>query len=217
MKTPLFVPEPAACNILLVNGYLLTSNLLARFLDGHPCGYRVVGECQSGKEALKACQEMAPHLAILGPSLRDMPLSELISRLGELETGTRILVFSPRLHPDFIRSFIAAGMHGIVLKEDSLDLLSRAISTVLGGGLYFSPSLDMPLFKEGSGRASLTERERQALCLVAEGLSTKEVADQLGIAVKTAEKYRERVMSKLNLHDVVRLTHFAVRNGLVTV
>ncbi len=148
-------------------------------------------------------------------SIRDLAPRELIIRLRKLESETRILVYSRWLHPDLSRSLIAAGVHGIIFKEDSLDSLCQAIQSVMGGGFHFSPAIELPLLEDKKGTPSLTEREQQALCLIAEGFSTKEMADVLGISVKTAEKYRERMMSKLNLHDAVRLTHYAIRNGLV--
>ncbi|HWL54842.1 MAG TPA: response regulator transcription factor [Chthoniobacteraceae bacterium] len=216
MKTPDFSPGQAQPSILLVDGHLSTSNLLAHFLTRHPCGYRVVGQCRAGEEALRACREKTPELVIMDGSSGDPAPRDLVLRLRRLESAPRILLFARWSYPDFCRSLVAAGVHGIVFKEDPLDRLVQAIGSVLGGGFYFSPAMEMPLFQENRDHPSLTDREEQALCLIAKGFSTKEMADRLGIAVKTAEKYRERMMNKLQLHDAVRLTHFAIRNGLVS-
>lgn len=216
MKTPASSPGPTRPSILLVDDHRSASNLLASYLTDHPCGYRVVGECRSGEEALRVCSEKSPELVILEPSAGETAPRELVLRLRELENAPRILAFSRWSHPDFSHSLVASGVHGLVFKEEPLDRLAHAIGSVLGGGFYFSPAVEMPLSQGRPGRPSLTPREEQALCLIAKGFSTKEMADQLGISVKTAEKYRERMMSKLNLHDAVSLTHYAIRNGLVS-
>ena len=81
--------------------------------------------------------------------------------------------------------------------------------------MHFSPAVEALHRSRETSHPSLTEREKSALCLIAEGHSTKEMAGVLNISVKTAEKYRERIMRKLDLHDAVQLTHFAIRSGLV--
>ena len=81
--------------------------------------------------------------------------------------------------------------------------------------MYFSPVIEEARRLGKVGQGPLTEREIAALRLIAEGHSTKEMASALEISVKTAEKYRERIMRKLDLHDAVQLTHFAIRRGLV--
>ena len=207
---------PAACKVLIVDDQAAIAGLLAFLLNREFPGFEVLGECTSAQEALRLSASAKPDLLIMDACCRKPPLG-FIRELKAIAPQVRILVLSRWDLPDFARAFLEAGVHGFVYKREPLKVLHGAICMVGMGGSYFSPGVELlrqpAAARIGAGR--LTERERFALCLIAEGHSTKEMATVLNVSVKTAEKYRERIMSKLGLHDAVQVTRFAIRHGLV--
>ena len=172
----------------------------------------MIGESSSAAETLTRCEETQPDLIVVDLFFTDMPAAALIAELLPVCPRARILAYSRWMERDVVTRMVTAGIHGIVAKESSLENLCLALKAVINGGYYFDSRLN-GFFQQS--RNELTDREMQVLCLIARGLITKEIADQLGISVKTADKYRERIMAKLHLHDAVKLTHYAIRNGLV--
>jgi DNA-binding NarL/FixJ family response regulator len=127
---------------------------------------------------------------------------------------TRLVAFCRWGDTGVARKLIGAGASAVVAKDDSLGVLQIALSAVLGGGYYLAPSVEAALYRDRDEGAALTNRELLVLRLIAEGCPTKEVGSKLEISVKTAEKYRERIMHKLHLHDAVALTRYAIRHGI---
>lgn len=202
-------PNPLQ-GLYLLDPHTSLRNLLRQYLERN--GYCVTGESASAREALERFGWNPPQLLICDVTFEEMGPLPFIQAVRESYPAVRILLFPSRNHPDLLQPLVEAGVHALVFRESSLETLSRAVATVLEGDpyLYLPPDL--------SRRSShaLTEREMTALRLIADGFSTKEMAPEMGISVKTAEKYRERIMHKLNLHDAVRLTRFAIRAGLVS-
>lgn len=175
--------------------------------------YCVVGEAETRDEIVTLCTSHRIDLLIVDLAIQNLAFNSFLKELLQASPETRVLVFSRWSHPVMVKTCIAAGVHGVVFKSDPVELLLQAIQMISNGGMYFSPSLEM--HRPSKAQGQLTEREQEALCLIAQGYSTKEMADVMAIRCKTAEKYRERIMSKLGLHDAVRLTHFAIQAGLV--
>ena len=183
-------------------------------------GFRIVGEASNGMEAVAACQEQQPDVAIL-----DL----LMPRLNGVEAAREILNRSPRTkvilltmysEDHYVLEALGAGILGYVLKTKAASTLVEAIEEVAAGNVYLSPGIsrsvvDAYLGKSGVATDPLSPRERQALQLIAEGLSTKEIADLMGISPKTAESHRARIMEKLNIHDTASLVRYAIRRGII--
>jgi DNA-binding NarL/FixJ family response regulator len=152
---------------------------------------------------------------------------EATLEIRKLCPRTRILVLSQYDDREYVRRFLKAGVSGYVLKKSAGADLAAAIRSVHRGGLVLDPDvareamLDQAAAADGSRPAdpyeSLTDREKQVLKLVAEGRSNKEVADDLGISVKTAMSHREHIMDKLDLHSRTELIRFAIRQGIIRV
>jgi DNA-binding NarL/FixJ family response regulator len=125
--------------------------------------------------------------------------------------------------PEQVLRMIKAGARGYVLKGAAPDVLVQAIETVEAGGTFFSPEVAQVAFNqfvEGAGqktRAELTDREREVLTQIADGFSNKEIAGQLNLGVRTVESHRERIMRKLDIHNIAGLTKYAIGQGWVTV
>jgi len=201
--------------VVLLDDQEAVRGLVGLLLTREIGGFEVVGETASADEALQLCCHVQPEFLIMDFGSQGLPILKFVEGVRQVSPSTRILVFSRWNRADFVQPLVDAGIHGLVLKGDPVCIVQQAVCTLQSGGMYFSPVVERLRNGAKTSNARLTEREKMALCLIAEGHSTKEVASVLGISVKTAEKYRERIMRKLNLHDVVRLTHFAIRNGLV--
>src|SRR5205823_11767295 len=135
----------------------------------------------------------------------------------------RVLILSMHTNTDYVLRIVQSGASGYVLKGGSTEDLIRAIETVNNGEAFFSPEVARTALNQfvrgnstGSSLSRLTTREREVLIQIAEGLSNKEIASQLGVGVRTVETHRERIMRKLNIHNVAGLTKFAITKGLIT-
>jgi DNA-binding NarL/FixJ family response regulator len=140
--------------------------------------------------------------------------------------AARILVLTQYEDREYIRRFLKAGVSGYVLKKAAGSELASAIRAVHRGGLVLDPEVAREAMREQAGPAvggttdpydTLTDREKQVLKLVAEGHSNKEVAELLGISVKTAMSHREHIMQKLDLHSRTDLIRFAIQQGVIRV
>jgi len=184
---------------------------------------RIVGEASDGDEAVQKTKELSPDIVLMDinmPRMDGLAVTELLRR----ETPkVKILVLSIHSNRDYIFRIIQAGAHGYVSKEAKPEELLRAIETVYAGQPYYSHDIAraaLTQFVSSGGKkepfAQLTGREREVLILIAEGQSNKEIANRLGIGVRTIETHRERIMRRLDIHSVAGLTKFAIANGMVS-
>jgi DNA-binding NarL/FixJ family response regulator len=137
-----------------------------------------------------------------------------------------VLILSAHSDDEYIRQVILLGAAGYLIKQSSADLLSKAIREVERGNIFFSPSIArrmhdlFPPSPNGraavkKGKTILSSREAEVLQLIAEGKANKQVAGELGISIKTVEKHRQHLMSKLDLHDTAGLTRYAIATGII--
>jgi DNA-binding NarL/FixJ family response regulator len=187
----------------------------------------VVGEAADGREAIARAQALEPDVAVMDIAMPGLGGLEATLEIRKLCPRTRILVLSQYDDREYVRRFLKAGVSGYVLKKSAGSDLTAAIRSVHRGGLVLDPDvareamLDQAAAADGSRPAdpyeTLTDREKQVLKLVAEGHSNKDVADELGISVKTAMSHREHIMDKLDLHSRTELIRFAIRQGIIRV
>ena len=183
-------------------------------------GIRVVAEAGDGRAAVRLAQESRPDVAILDLS---MPLLNGLDAAREILRdcqGTRAILLTMYREEPFILDALRSGVHGYVLKTQAGADLVQAIRDVCRGTVYLSPGISCAVVEAYRGHAEapsdpLSQREREVLQLVAEGRSTKQVAELLGISVKTAESHRSRIMHKLGVHEVASLVRYAVRRGMI--
>lgn len=184
----------------------------------------IVGEAGDGREALRQARALLPDLILMDidmPQMSGLAVTELLRR--ELPQ-IKVLILSIHSHTDYVLRILQSGARGYVLKNASLEELVRAIETVQGGETYFSADaarVALNQFVRGpadaDGTSRLTNREREVLIQIAEGLSNKEIASLLGVGTRTVETHRERIMRKLDIHNAAGLTKFAIVQGLVSV
>ena len=181
----------------------------------------IVGEAWNGKEALEKVAELSPDLVLMDI---DMPLMNGLSATEVLRKefpAIKVLILSMHASSDYVVRILQSGAHGYVLKTAPPEELIKAVETVHGGEAFFSPEVARVALNqfvrggEGPGSAQISNREREVLVAIAEGLSNKEIASRLNVGVRTVETHRERIMRKLNIHSVAGLTRFAIQKGLV--
>ncbi|TAL06074.1 MAG: response regulator transcription factor [Verrucomicrobia bacterium] len=184
----------------------------------------IVGESGDGRDAVRKIRELQPDLVLMDinmPQMNGLAVTELLRR--EMPQ-VKVLILSMHSNTEYVLRIIQAGAKGYVLKDASTEELVRAIETVDRGEAYFSSDVArvaLNQFVRGGGQSdelsALTNREREVLTQIAEGLSNKEIASALGVGVRTVETHRERIMRKLDIHNVAGLTKFAISKGLVSV
>lgn len=185
----------------------------------------VVGEAADGREAIERCKSLDPDVVLMDLSMPGLGGLEATLELKKLGLRARVLILSQYDDREYVRRLLKAGVSGYVLKKSAGAELAGAIRAVHRGGLVLDPEVARtameeartPVPAEAEPYDALTDREKQVLKLVAEGHSNKEVAEVLGISVKTAMSHRERVMEKLDVHNRTELVRFALRKGVIRV
>ena len=184
----------------------------------------IVGEASSVAESVRIAESCQPQLVIMDVSLADGCGLNAIPLLRVSCPEARILVLTVHCTDEYIRAALRCGADGYVLKEARRADLLLAVRTVLAGSRYFSPSVSAKVVSgyltrsdsaEPGDPLGVTERERQILVLVARGILSKHIAEELGVSIKTVEKHRSNLMRKLSLPNAAAVTVFAVRHGLL--
>jgi DNA-binding NarL/FixJ family response regulator len=184
---------------------------------------KVVGEASDGDEALRKARELGPDIVLMDISMPGMNGLAVTEQLRKDVPKVKVLVLSMHNNREYIFRIIQAGAHGYVSKGAAPEELVRAIESVCEGEPFFSPEVAraaLTQFVSGAGKkepfSQLTQREREVLALIADGQSNKEIANQLGIGVRTIETHRERIMRKLGIHTIAGLTRFAIMSGVIS-
>jgi len=182
----------------------------------------VVGEAANGVEALRKAKELLPDLVLTDIDMPQMNGLVLTQTLRKELPQIKVLILSMHQNTEYVMRILQSGARGYVLKEAPTDELMKAIENVHKGEAFFSSEIArvaLNQFVRGAGEGpsprDLTSREREVLARIAEGLSNKEIATSLNVGVRTVETHRERVMRKLDIHNVAGLTKFAIAKGLV--
>ena len=186
--------------------------------------FEVVGEAQTGRQAVALAKKLRPAVVVMDIAMPLLNGLEATRQIRKAVPGTKVLMLSAHSDDAYVEQAIAFGAVGFLLKQTSSNDLSKAIREVQKGNTFFSPAIAKRLHDQkssnGGGRlkkriARLTSREMEVLQLIAEGEPNKQVADELGISIKTVEKHRQSLMQKLNIHDVSGLTRYAIGAGIV--
>ena len=221
--TPARPPAFARIKLLLVDDHPIVLDGIKAHLVAQE-EFEVVGDAANGQEALRQAKLLQPDIILMDITMPHMNGLEAMSRLRRQVPNAKILILTMHDNREYIAQIIRGGARGYLLKECSPAELVRAIKTIHSGGVFFSPSVSRVLVEQmtaGGTRISerpsppnLTDREREVLVLIAEGHINKQIADQLGIGVRTIETHRERIMRKLDIHTIAGLTKFAVARGM---
>jgi DNA-binding NarL/FixJ family response regulator len=183
-------------------------------------GFLVVGEAVNGVDAVRLADELKPDIALLDVT---MPLLNGLDAGREIQRArkdTHVVLLTMHAEDHLMAAALRAGIRAYVLKSQASEDLVLAIRSVIRRQVYLSPGIskfavDAYVNGESAPADPLARRERQVLQLVAEGKTSKEIAEVLGVSAKTAESYRARVMGKLDIHDTAGLVRYAIRTGMV--
>jgi two-component system, NarL family, response regulator NreC len=207
--------------ILLVDDHTLVRAGLRRILETQP-GFTVVREVADGASALAAVEETSPDVIVLDLSIPGPDGLEVLATVKRRRPGTKVLVLTMHADPEYVDRAVREGADGYLLKDSAVSDLVQALKAVKAGEIYYSPAVQRRLgeiLRRGARPDRpvdrLTDREREILGLVAEGLTTKGIAARLRISARTVETHRSHLMDKLDLRSVAQLTQFAVREGLL--
>jgi len=185
----------------------------------------VVAEADDGRQAVKLATQLRPDLVIMDISMPKLNGVEATRQIMAALPDTKIIALSMHSDKRFLVEMFQAGAVGYLLKDCAAKELEQAIKTVTNRQCYLSPEIagllledymDRFQSKPADAASALTSREREVLQLIAEGWSTKNIAEHLYISIKTAESHRRKIMKKLDLHTVADLTKYAIKEGLTS-
>ena len=185
----------------------------------------VVGEAQDGWRVVELAKKLTPDVVIMDVSMPNLNGVEATRQILEENPNIKIIALSMYPHKRYVTEILRAGALGYVLKSYLFDELLKALDAATNGEHYLSPKITDVLIDEyvhnlsanqDNGLSKLTGRERQVLQLIAEGLSTKQIALRLKISPKTADANRREIMNTLDIHSIAELTKYAIREGLTT-
>jgi two-component system, NarL family, response regulator NreC len=221
--------------LMLVDDHDVVRTGLKTFLESKG-GFRVVAEAGSGKSALDQAENVQPDVVVMDITMPEMDGLEATRRLKALCPECRVLALTVHEDKQYFFEMLAAGASGYITKQAAADELVAAIQTVAAGNVYLQPVLArwllddyrrlsdrLPLEEHSitgntstkKGKDVLSSREQQVLELVADGFTTPQISERLGISPKTVARHRERIMSKLNIHSSTELVKYAIRSGLI--
>jgi DNA-binding NarL/FixJ family response regulator len=191
--------------------------------------FKVVGEAGSGHEGFEMVKRLKPDLVVIDISLPDQSGIQLARDLRERLSEIKILIVSMHSKIDYIAEAFQAGATGYVVKESASERLLQGLKSVAKGDYYLDSSVSHAVVENlmksplkaakitDADYATLTPREQEVMRLLAEGLSSKAVAEKLFISPKTVENHRANIMNKLGLHSTIELVRYAAKLGLIDV
>ncbi len=207
---------------LIADDHAVVRQGLRRLLESEG-DIEICGEASDGLEVLDLIRETRPDVAILDISMPKLGGLEALERIRQQHPGVKVILLSVHGDAPFVQSAVSLGADGYLLKNGRVDEVITAVRAVVRGDSYFSPpvakeivaQLRSPDRSRSEPFSLLSSREREVLQRIAEGLSAKEVAVQLGISPKTVEAHRTSVMRKLGARKATELVRYALRHGLI--
>ena len=214
------------CNLLLVDDHLLIRAGVKALVNDLP-GYAVIGEVEDGGQLVEAAERLQPDIILLDLSMRHTGGLEALRQLKAVMPRCKVLILSMHTDPSLIMQTLESGAHGYLLKDTSAVELEQALGALRNNERYLSPAIAHTVINQAliSSRTSqaepvvthnLTARQLEILRLIVRGKSTREIANGLGLSIKTVETHRAQVMKRLHIHDVAGLVLFAVREQIIS-
>ena len=203
---------PAAIRLLLIDDHPLVRDGLRARLSTVP-GFEVVGEAGNADEAVAQVEALRPTLALMDVGMRDTNGIDLTAQLLGSHPDLLVLMLSMYDNPEYVQRALQAGARGYVLKDAPASEIVTAIEAVTGGGTFLSPAVSKRLFRNQAPRPVLSMRESQILSGLAKGLSSKQLARDLDLSVRTVEAHRQNIKRKLNLEGQAELIKYAVEHA----
>ena len=207
--------------VLLADDHRVVREGLRLVITAQP-DMEVIGEADDGRVATALSMRLQPDIVVMDVSMPEMNGLRATERLTELCPATRVLMLTRHSDGGYVQPLLEAGAKGYVLKQSPSDELLRAIRAVASGFTYLDPAVTEPALGVGSGRGPglanrafkrLSQREEQVLRLIVRGMLNREVADRLGISIKTVETHKVNAMKKLGFTSRVDIIDYAILHG----
>ena len=205
-------------HVLLADDHAIVRQTLKLFLEDHD--FVVTGEASDGAEAIQLAGKLFPQIAILDIGMPVMNGIDAAREIIRVSPRTKVVVLSMYADDSYVMRALQAGVSGYVLKTRAAADLIQALHDVQLGNVYLSSGISRAVVQRMLNRSDpdqdiLSPRESQILQLIAEGLTTKDIAAKICISPKTVESHRARMMEKLDAHEIASLVRYAIRRGLV--
>jgi len=208
--------------ILLADDHNLVRSGLKSLLLGMP-GVEVVAEAKNGREAVDLVATTNPDVVLMDIGMKELNGIEAATIIAREKPSVRIIILSMHDTQDFVSQALKAGAVGYVLKDAAPLELEFALQAVTRGETYLSPKVSRQVVQSyvrppvaETGLEALSPRQREILKAVVSGRTTKQIAYDLGLSIKTIETHRAQIMDRLDIHDVVGLVRFAIRIGMIS-
>ena len=190
-------------------------------------GYAVIGEASDGSQLLEMVEQLVPDIVLLDISMRETGGLEALQRLKRVRPQSKVLILSMHTDPALIMQALESGAHGYLLKDTTATELEHALEALRNNERYLSPAIAHTVINQALTRNqksqpdiadshNLTARQLEILRLIVRGKSTREIANGLGLSVKTVETHRAQIMKRLQIYDVAGLVLFAVREQIIS-
>ncbi|KAB0498403.1 response regulator [Pseudomonas moorei] len=213
------------CNLLLVDDHsLIRAGVRALVLDLP--GYAVIGEANDGAQLLAMVEHLSPDIVLLDISMKQTGGLEALQQLKRVRPQSKVLILSMHTDPELIMQALESGAHGYLLKDTTATELEHALEALRNNERYLSPAIAHTVINQALTRTqkgqteadshNLTARQLEILRLIVRGKSTREIANGLGLSVKTVETHRSQIMKRLQIYDVAGLVLFAVREQIIS-
>jgi DNA-binding NarL/FixJ family response regulator len=208
--------------ILLADDHAIVRSGLARMFQQQE-GIEVVGQAENGVSAVALARQLSPDVVVMDIGMPDLNGIEATRQIVKESPRIKVIGLSMHSSKKYIREMFKAGASGYLLKNCPFEELTEAVNVIIGGKTYISPSISTAVIGDyisgavddkSSVFAVLTEREREVLQLLAEGKTTKQIAERLHISAKTVEAHRLKIMHKLDIDNIAQLTKYAIQEGL---
>jgi DNA-binding NarL/FixJ family response regulator len=211
--------------LLIADDHKMMREGLKSLIEKEP-GMSVIGEADDGKTTISLAAKLMPNIVVMDVAMPGLNGIEATRKIVKANPHTKVIALSGHHDQHLVREMLKAGASAYVLKNRAYEELIRAIGEVMKGKTYLSPEVTQGVvdsYVRGSVKpgenpafAVLTDREREVLQMLAEGRSTKEMADEMSVSVKTVETHRHNIMEKLHLFSVAELTKYAIREGVAS-
>ncbi|WP_130904081.1 MULTISPECIES: response regulator transcription factor [unclassified Pseudomonas] len=213
------------CHLLLVDDHsLIRAGVRALVLDLP--GYDVIGEANDGSQLLAMVEHLSPDIVLLDISMKQTGGLEALQQLKRIRPQSKVLILSMHTDPALIMQALESGAHGYLLKDTTATELEHALQALRNNERYLSPAIAHTVINQALTRNqkhpapadshNLTARQLEILRLIVRGKSTREIANGLGLSVKTVETHRSQIMKRLQIYDVAGLVLFAVREQIIS-